>query len=502
MIRKLPVNNLKSMLAAFGIDAPEISLTDMVLDSREVGIHTVFIAVKGHTLDGREFIPQAISLGAKAIIAETEDPEVHGAVDMREHSCIVHFYQLKENLSKLADDFFEHASQELDTVAVTGTNGKTSTTHFCCQLSTLMQKKSHFVGTLGVGELGKLTKSANTTPDGITMHRLAYKAVNSDTKMLAFEASSHALVQGRILSFATKTAIFTNLSRDHLDYHGSMEEYAAAKRLLLKQPGLETVVLNADDPEYLNWIRVKPAHLNTVLIGLSPQSVDPSYQYCFANEVQYHNAGVSFNLSSTWGEGKITVPLYGDFNIANLLCAIAAHLSQGADFNTLIQAATGVKPVDGRAEIFSSPNKATIAIDYAHTPDALEKILMAMRNHCDGKLICIFGCGGDRDQGKRPLMGSVAERYSDSIIVTNDNVRTESPTQIIEDIKTGISDHSKIKVLLDRKDAIKFALDNTEAKDLIVVAGKGHEDYQIIGDESLTYNERQFVAELYNEVVQ
>ncbi|BDX05587.1 UDP-N-acetylmuramoyl-L-alanyl-D-glutamate--2,6-diaminopimelate ligase [Planctobacterium marinum] len=488
--------NLKQMLQPFGIDAPELALDDLVLDSREVAIHRGFLAVAGHNLDGRDFIPQAVSLGAKVILAETDVEAEHGQMSMREHSLIIQFYRLNEQISALADVFFKHPTHALNTVAVTGTNGKTSTTHFLCQLSESMKQTAWFAGTLGYGTVNNLQTAKNTTPDPVSIQRLASQAVTANASDLMFEASSHALVQGRIRAVQTRVAIFTNLSRDHLDYHGTMEAYAEAKRRLMNQPGLETIVLNQSDAEHSNWLRFKPKHLKVILVGISELSSCP-HPFCFADEIKLNASGTSFRLHSTWGEARISLPMYGEFNVLNVLSAIAAQIALGRDFNVVVKAAKQLVPVAGRAEFFRAPGKPDIVVDYAHTPDALHKILRSMRAHCNGKLICVFGCGGDRDQGKRPEMGSIASQYSDWVVLTNDNVRNENAQDIIADILRGIPQQEKVYIETDREEAIRWAVNQGEAGDLIVLAGKGHETSQIIGDTVTDYDERQFIKSLY-----
>ncbi len=488
--------NLQQLLKPFGIDAPELEIEDLVLDSREVAIHKGFLAVAGHNLDGRDFIPQAVSLGAKVILAETDNEAEHGAMSMREHSLIISFYQLYEQLSALAAVFFGHPTESLNTVAVTGTNGKTSTTHFISQLSDALQKPAWFAGTLGQGALTDLQSTKNTTPDPIAIQRLAWQAAQAGASDLAFEASSHALVQGRIKQVNTRVAVFTNLSRDHLDYHGSMEEYASAKRLLLQQPGLQTLVLNQNDPEHNNWLRFKPAEVSVTLIGLSELSSLP-HDFCFADDISYTAEGIEFRVHSSWGEGHLKLPMYGEFNILNVLSAIATQVAFGRSFQDVLNAAKQLVPVAGRAEFFRAAGKPDIVVDYAHTPDALHKILASMKAHCAGQLYCVFGCGGDRDKGKRPQMGQVAYQDSDYVVLTNDNVRNENPQDIIADILQGMPEHHKVYVETDRKKAIKWAVSQGQVGDLIVLAGKGHETSQVIGDLVTDYDERQFIKSLY-----
>tara|TARA_R110000868_G_scaffold406031_1_gene686073 strand:- start:432 stop:1985 length:1554 start_codon:yes stop_codon:yes gene_type:complete len=492
--------SIKTLLANFAIDAPDIMVSALVLDSREVSIHKAFVALKGHKQDGRDFIPQAISLGAKVIICQCDTLAEHGEITMREQTVLIHFYQLAEKLSALAADFYHEPANSLSVVAVTGTNGKTSVVQLCNQLSKLLGERSASIGTLGSGlyQNGKPLKSTlNTTPDAISMQRLLAEFVGEGAFQVALEASSHALIQQRLAAVKTDVAVFTNLSRDHLDYHHSMEHYAQAKRLLLNQPGLKAAVINANDAEHKQWLRVKPADVKVVLYGLnlSIKNIPAEYQYCVANNLQYTAKGGRCSLQTSWGNGELRLGLIGSFNVANVLAAISAQLCLGRSLKNIAYVAQKLSPVAGRMEMFAHPGKATIVVDYAHTPDALEKALTALRQHCRGKLWCIFGCGGDRDKGKRPLMGEIAERLADQVVLTDDNVRSEQPAQIMQDILLGCLQSENILLEHSRTKAIQLAAEQCAEQDIILVAGKGHENYQIIGQQSQAYDERAFVRQ-------
>lgn len=486
---------LRRLLMPFGIDAPAIEIEDMVLDSREVAIHKLFVAIAGHRLDGRDFIPQAISLGAKAILAETEEASQHGQMEMREQSLIVHFYRLQEQLSALAAEFFAHPADAMQVIAVTGTNGKTSTVQLCAQLSSLCNAPAGSIGTLGAGMTGALQDVANTTPDAISMHRLLRQMQEQGAQLVALEASSHALVQHRIKALKTDVAIFTNLTRDHLDYHGDMNRYAAAKRLLLKQPGLRHVVLNQEDAESLNWLSLCSSGQHPVLFGWQ-QPRYPELPFVVAKDLEYLPQGTRFVVDSSWGQAVVQTRLLGPFNVLNLLGALTAHLCLGKPLASLIAPMAAVQPVPGRLEVFEAEGMATLVVDYAHTPDALEQALKAIRAHARGQVWCVFGCGGDRDKGKRPLMGQVAHALADKLVLTNDNSRSEDPAQIVNDILCGMPGTAAVQVELDRKQAIKLALAQAAPGDIILLAGKGHETYQLIGEQRLDYNEREFAASL------
>ncbi|AGP86670.1 UDP-N-acetylmuramoyl-L-alanyl-D-glutamate--2,6-diaminopimelate ligase [Alteromonas mediterranea] len=507
------IQSTKALLAKFGVDAPDIRIEGLTLDSREVNTRLAFLAIKGHERDGRDFIPQAISLGARVILAQTDDSEAHGQMEMRDHSVIISLYELPQMLSALAAAFYDYPAQKMTTVAVTGTNGKTSTVQLLTQLKDALGTRSASIGTLGSSVFeGDATQwsntpAANTTPDAIRMQYLLADFVQSEVRHTAFEASSHALVQGRLGTVKTDIAVFTNLTRDHLDYHGTMEEYGKAKRLLLCQPGLKAVVLNANDDESNKWDNVADNAISRIWTGID-ESADgalfrahnnPQSRHCFATNASYHSGGCSFELVSSWGSAAISLPLFGKFNISNVLSAIGTLLAEGERFDAVVKAVNAITPVPGRMEVFPVPGAANLVVDYAHTPDALEKVLLSAKFHTAGKVWCVFGCGGDRDTGKRPLMGQAAEAGADAIVITTDNSRSEDPESIAQDIITGLKDSSLAVSIPDREQAIRHCLAHADKSDIIIVAGKGHEDYQIIGDKKTNYNERAVVARLQQE---
>ncbi|WP_018983241.1 UDP-N-acetylmuramoyl-L-alanyl-D-glutamate--2,6-diaminopimelate ligase [Salinimonas chungwhensis] len=498
--------SIRPLLAKFGIEAPDIRINGLTLDSRQVSRDLAFVAVKGHKLDGRDFIPQAISLGARVIMTQTDDSGAHGALEMRGGTVIVHLAELPAMLSSLAAAFYDYPATKLETVAVTGTNGKTSVVQLLSQMKSLLGERSAAIGTLGSGVYeGASTRwtpspGDNTTPDAIHMQHILANFVLQKVRQVAFEASSHAIVQSRLSQVKTDIAVFTNLSRDHLDYHHTMENYARAKRALLKQPGLHTVVLNSDDKESVNWRAAAQEQTEIVLTSMDQQLPDLSaYRHCLATNVQYHQGGVQFRLKSSWGTTVVNAPLLGEFNVRNLLSAVAVLLAQGERFEDVVRVLPMLCPVNGRMEVFTFPRHANVVVDYAHTPDALKQVLSSARAHTEGKVWCVFGCGGDRDKGKRPLMGEVAEHHADYVVITNDNNRSEQPATIAWDIKAGLVRPDQAIFEPDREAAIRYCLQNAASNDLIIVAGKGHENYQIIGQEKTDYNERAVIVRLQEE---
>ncbi|WP_339769642.1 UDP-N-acetylmuramoyl-L-alanyl-D-glutamate--2,6-diaminopimelate ligase [uncultured Paraglaciecola sp.] len=497
--------SIQPLLAQFGITTADITIESLVLDSRDVAIHSAFIALKGHARDGRDFIPQAISLGAKVIIAECDLPSEHGQTSMREQSLIVHFYALSQHLSALAAAFYGHPAKQLQVIGVTGTNGKTSTVQLTSQLAALLNKSSASIGTLGSGVIdhqgrcSSFAETLNTTPDAITMHKLMAQFSHDGVKQVALEVSSHALEQQRVAALKMDVAVLTNLTRDHLDYHGTMQAYAQAKREILNQPELKFALLNANENESKHWLEHMPSQVIPVIYGIDDDSlILPTTEHmCLAHNIEYFNQGCRFNVVSSWGKCEIQLALLGRFNIFNVLAAITSQLCLGESLTDIANVAHKLVPVAGRMECFSAENSPVVVVDYAHTPDALKQALLALRHHSEGRLIAIFGCGGDRDKGKRSLMGEVAETYADIAIITNDNSRSEDPLAIAKDILTGCIHPEQIHVVLERKDAISEALSLAAPKDIILLAGKGHENYQIIGNETVAYDEREYVQQLF-----
>jgi UDP-N-acetylmuramoyl-L-alanyl-D-glutamate--2,6-diaminopimelate ligase len=495
--------NIKPLLAHFGIDCPDLMLSRLSLDSRDGSTHCGFIAIKGHNQDGRDYIPQAIQAETCLILVECDEPRQHGIQRTEGASLIIQFYQLRESISSLAGHFYQQPANSLSVTAVTGTNGKTSTVQLIAQLTHLLGEQAATIGTLGAGVyrgvgIAPAQETINTTPDPISMQALLADFVAEGTSQVALEASSHALTQRRIAAIKTDVAVMTNLSRDHLDYHGTMSEYAAAKRLLLNQPELRFLVINGNDPEAANWLSQVSPKVQVLIFGTVGESLTQAEgaKYCVAKAIRYTHRGMHLSLDTSWGHCELKLGLMGKFNALNVLAAIGSQLCLGNSLKSLAYIAQKLRPVAGRMELFNQPIKPAIIVDYAHTPDGLEQALLAAKQHCQGRLVCIFGCGGDRDQGKRAMMGEIAERLADHVIITDDNVRGEDPESITQEILTGCQQAQNIKVIHDRKLAIQHAVQTYAAQDMILVAGKGHEPYQIIGNQRLAYDERQYVSQL------
>ncbi|EKT55930.1 UDP-N-acetylmuramoyl-L-alanyl-D-glutamate--2,6-diaminopimelate ligase [Providencia sneebia] len=486
--------NLCDLLSPFGVSTANVSLREMTLDSRKAASGDLFIAIKGHQSDGRQFISQAIAQGVAAVIAEASGAAEEGEVRHIHGVPVIYLNDLNNRLSELAGEFYHHPAARMKLVGVTGTNGKTTTTQLIAQWAKGLGETSAVMGTVGNGLLGQVVPSENTTGSAVDIQVELTQLLEHGATLTAMEVSSHGLVQGRVAALPFDVAVFTNLSRDHLDYHGDMENYEAAKWRLFSTHQTKAQVINADDDVGLKWLHQLPQACAVSMEQRIPENWQGSWLQ--ADKIEYHDSGATIHFSSTWGNSCLESPLMGAFNVSNLLLAMASLLMMDYPLEHLITASKSLTPVCGRMEVFSAPDKPTVVVDYAHTPDALEKALAAARLHCQGQLWCVFGCGGDRDKGKRPLMGAAAEEYADKVIITDDNPRSEEPMDIIQDIMAGILDSSRVQAIPGRAEAVTSAIMQADPDDVIVIAGKGHEDYQIIGHLRLDYSDRLTVARL------
>ncbi|HCR4096590.1 TPA: UDP-N-acetylmuramoyl-L-alanyl-D-glutamate--2,6-diaminopimelate ligase [Providencia rettgeri] len=486
--------NLCDLLSPFGVSIAPVSLREMTLDSRKAASGDLFIAIKGHQSDGRHYIPQAIAQGVSAVIAEAQGEAAEGEVRFIHGVPVIYLHDLNNRLSALAGEFYQHPSTKMKLVGVTGTNGKTTTTQLIAQWAKGLGETSAVMGTVGNGLLGQVTLSENTTGSAVDIQLELTQLLNKKASLTAMEVSSHGLIQGRVAALQFDAAVFTNLSRDHLDYHGDMENYEAAKWLLFSTHNTKSQIINADDDVGLKWLQRLPQACAVTMENRIPNGWQGPW--LAATEVEYHDKGATIHFASSWGNGVFESPLMGAFNVSNLLVAMATLLMMDYPLGELMATTSSLSPVCGRMEVFSAPNKPTVVVDYAHTPDALEKALAAARLHCKGQLWCVFGCGGDRDKGKRPLMGAAAEEWADKIVITDDNPRSEDPIDIINDIMAGLLDSSRALAIPGRPEAVTSTILQASPDDVIVIAGKGHEDYQIIGQRKLDYSDRLTVARL------
>lgn len=453
-------------------------VTGITLSSRDVEPGFLFLAVPGTRQDGRHYIREAFARGALAVAAEAEGLQLA-------RNKIIPIKGLAAEVSAIAARFYDNPSAHLTVTGITGTNGKTTCSQLLGQLYSLLGRDSGVIGTLGSGIYHRgevnLQDPGLTTPDAVMVQALLAGFVAQRAEHVAMEVSSHSLDQGRVAAVRFTTAIFTNLSRDHLDYHSSMARYAEAKQRLFRQPGLTTAIVNADDPLAQAIVQNLDKSVVCYRYGLDS---DADIQ---ARDIELHSAGVRAQLFSPWGSGELVTGLLGRFNLANLLAVIAAACTQGLPFADVLAAIPQLRPVAGRMQRVEGGGP-TVIVDYAHTPDALEKTLLALREHCSGELWCVFGCGGDRDTGKRRPMGEIAARLADHLVITSDNPRGESPGAIIEQICQGAP---QAEVREDRAAAIKYAITAAQCGDTVLLAGKGHEDYQEINGVKQPFDDRQ-----------
>ncbi|MCK9388588.1 MAG: UDP-N-acetylmuramoyl-L-alanyl-D-glutamate--2,6-diaminopimelate ligase [Sulfuritalea sp.] len=456
-----------------------IAVMRLVADSRRVQPGDVFVAFPGAQVDGRDFIGQAVAKGAAAVIAEAGMSETTkvGAGG----AAVIEVEGLAALSGEIAHLVYGRPSEHLWLAGVTGTNGKTSVTQWIAQAMNSLQHKCTVIGTLGNGFLDALDESPNTTPDATTLHAAFAGFVARGADACAMEVSSIGLDQGRVNGAAFDVAVFTNLTRDHLEYHGTMDDYAAAKEKLFFAPGLAAAVINLDDPLGLVLAEKLKGRPGTGMrtIGYTLTDIDGSRtdEILRAENLSMGAAGIEFVLRGV----KFAAPVVGRFNVSNLLAVIGALLARGEHLEDIAVALRGIQPPPGRMQALGGVNEPLIVVDYAHTPDALEKALGVLRETAaarGGKLVCVFGCGGGRDPGKRPQMGAIAERLADRMVLTSDNPRGEDPQAIIDDVLAGMQALPLVQP--DRGRAIADAVNGADARDVVLLAGKGHEPYQEI----------------------
>lgn len=493
----------KSMLLAdllpalSGIDwARHQAVSSIALDSREVGDQGLWLALQGGREHALEYLDEARHRGAVAVLAEPSgrwDRERIAALS--DDLPVIAVPGLRRQAGEIAARFFGQAAQSMRVIGVTGTNGKTSVASFLAQaLSTRVP--TALLGTVGNGFPDELEPSTHTTLDAVNLHATLGALFARGARAVAMEVSSHALHQERVAGVPFHTAVFTNLSREHQDYHGSMQDYADAKARLFRVAGLTTAVINVDDPVGARLAADVRPRIYTVAVGSGSGAVRLGDRYLQISEVQARPDGLRIAFDSSWGAGELQSRLLGRFNADNLCLALAVLLAWDMPLSGAVSALQAVSPVPGRMMVFLAPQHPRVVVDYAHTPDALEQVLTALRAHVSGRLVCVFGCGGDRDRGKRPQMGEVARRLSDLVVLTDDNPRGEDPQQIVADILSGMGGRQGVHIEHDRAKAIEASIAAARPDDLILVAGKGHEDYQEIGGRRRRFSDIELVQQL------
>lgn len=450
-----------------------VQLTGITNDSRRIQGGDLFLACRGEQFDGNAFITNAIEAGAAAVLCDGTDESLVEAGSVP----VLFWPQLSQHTAALADHFYRQPSLAMRMIGVTGTNGKTSCSHFVAQAMSLLGQKTAVIGTTGNGFVDALQPATHTTPDAVALQQLLANLRSQGAAAVAMEVSSHALHQQRVAGITFQQAVFTNLSRDHLDYHGTMEAYAEAKALLFTGSGLQQAVINTDDDYGRQlWQRLQGS-ADVIAIGKQPLA---GAKQLLIKSCELTPQGIKAQVVSPWGELQIDSPLLGEFNLYNLLSALAVVVGTGELPSKALGVLNQLSGVTGRMQAFVVKGQPLVVVDYAHTPDALEKALQSLRQHCRGQLWCLFGCGGDRDTGKRPLMAQAAQLHADRLMITSDNPRSEAPQQIIDQIIAGLSEPtaSTVENLSDRQQAIESVIAQAAAGDVVLIAGKGHESYQ------------------------
>lgn len=481
------------------VDCPEVPalpVAGLCHDSRGMQPGQLFCALAGTRAHGMAHAAEAVAAGAVAILYDPDQGGRGLAWGVDAVPCLpVEF--LDQRLGYLASRFYGEPSRHLDTIAITGTNGKTSCSHFLAHALSVAQPAA-VIGTLGWGAPGALHATRHTTPDAIEIHALLSRLRKEGVGIVAMEASSHGLSQGRLNGVHFRGGLFTNLSRDHLDYHGNMEAYLEAKLRLVEWPELGYLAFNLDDTSAEAIQARTPASVRKIGFSTSQGKAisDGECEVLTVEDVHHGRTGLSFLACFGGMSAPVSAPVFGDYNLENLLGTLAVLLGRGLPLDEAVRLLAHVRPVPGRMECFDDTEGPAVVVDYAHTPDALEKTLAGLRRHCTGSLWVVFGCGGDRDRGKRPQMGAIAARGADRVIITDDNPRYEDGDAIVGEILAGVTeDEAQVAVMRDRRLAIQAAIEQAGTDDWVLVAGKGHEHYQDIAGEKLLFSDRAVVEE-------
>jgi len=468
-------------------------ISGLMLDSRYVQKNGLFLAVKGTHLDGRHYIQDAILRGASAVLIDADT--TNDVLTFEATVPLIPIKHLQQKVGFIASCFYGNPSNHLRMIGVTGTSGKTSCSHFIAQSLQSLNIPCGIIGTLGNGFLGEMGEAGLTTPDAVTLQSILHDFVLRKAQAIAMEVSSHSIDQGRINGIQFDIGIFTNLSQDHLDYHLTMESYALVKRRFLAEIPVKHCIINADDAYGRKWITELSTHHSIIAYSTDQPDREMQVPLVYVDQIESGLYGMKAKLKSPWGEADISLPLIGQFNLSNSLAVLTALCVYGVTFKDAVSCLARLQAVPGRMQTLGGDERPLVVVDYAHKPDALEKVLQALRGHTKGKLWCVFGCGGERDRGKRPLMAKIAETLADNVIVTNDNPRHEKPEEIVAEIVGGFSHPEKVSIELDRAKAIENSIQWANACDCVLIAGKGAEHYQQLGDEKIPFDDVEKVKE-------
>ncbi len=477
-------------------DFPIIYIYNIKIDSRLVKKGDLFVALKGNKFDGKNYIFHAILNGAISILTYSNISKSYYYFSDVYNMYVFCLYKINFFLPKIVSKFYNNPSKKLLLSAVTGTNGKSTVVYISAQWLNLLGYNSFVLSTLGNGFYGNLNYSLNTTCSCLEIQNYLKLCCDKNVDFVSIEVSSHALQQYRVSSLFFSSAIFTNLSIDHLDYHLNIKNYELSKWKLFSEYNINNLIINIDDKVGFNWFK-KLSKDKVIPVTISKKKyVYFSRRWIYVSKIKFFGFLKKIYFNSYWGNGVLKIFILGFYNIMNILLSFTSLLSLGFNFKDLIYYSKYLVLPEGRMEFFYKKNKPLVIVDYAHTPDALKNILIESKKFCRNKLWCVFGCTGNRDRNKRPIMGKIAKKYSDIVIITNDDTYFENEISILKDIKSGICDFSNVYIILNRILAIKFALESASYNDVILITGKGHENFQIILNNRIKYSDRILVSKL------
>ncbi|MGD6858434.1 MAG: UDP-N-acetylmuramoyl-L-alanyl-D-glutamate--2,6-diaminopimelate ligase [Enterobacteriaceae bacterium] len=487
---------LKNLLSIFkNIKIKNTIIKNIKTDSKLIKNKDLFISTKCFENNKKNII-NSLDNGASAALVSTDIKSKNNKVIFYKRKQIIFVYKLNKYLSKIFSIFYKNPSKYMKVIGVTGTNGKTTVSNIILQWINLLGKKSATIGTIGNGIFNKIKQTDYTTDLPSTVQRTLNDFRKNKVKYVSMEVSSHGLSQYRVDGVNFYISIFTNLSQDHLDYYKNMKEYEKSKWRLFSKLKVKKYVINFDDYVGKKWLYKKK---NAVAVSSKCKTLYKFYKYwLFAKNISFHKNFTKINFSSIWGDGSISTKFIASFNINNILLSLTTLLLLGFSKNDLIKCSKYLNPVCGRMEKFFRKKFPKVIVDYSHNPESLKQSLMYVKKNCEGKIWCIFGCGGNRDKLKRPIMGNIASFYSDNLILTNDNPRFESEINIIKDILKGVDISKNIYIIYDRNEAIKFSLLNANLNDFVIICGKGHEVYQIIKNKKIYQSDRELVKKIIN----
>lgn len=480
-----------------------VAVEGLALDSRQVCANMMFIAIQGESEHGLVYATQAVDNGATVVLWDTnggDDLTLRARLDaIRDRAIVLRCNDLRLKAGEIAARYYDFPSRKLNMIGVTGTDGKTSVSHYLARCLDTDDSPCGILGTLGNGLIHALRPTGLTTADAVRVQQGLAALVDQGAGAAVMEVSSHGLAQGRVNDVAFDTAVFTNLAQDHLDYHVTMDAYAEAKRRLFDTAGLKSAVINLDDAYGRELAKQYRRRLKVWGYSVDADAAALQEYADFivnASRVKVTPSGYVFDVNTPEGDARVMIGLMGRFNVSNVLAVLAVLLQNGRTLDEAVQSVQALRPVRGRMEQIHAEHKPSVIVDYAHTPQGLRAACLAVREHFSGEVWCVFGCGGDRDRAKRPQMAAAAEQLADHVIVTSDNPRHEAPAQIFDDIMAGFDGPSRVTQIVDRRDAIAHAVSVAKAGDVILLAGKGHETSQIIGDRRIEFDDRAVAREL------